>query len=485
MADPRTPAGPELDPEDWPAFRAQAHRMLDDILDYVAGIRARPVWTPVPEASAEALREPLPVAGEPLEAVHARFMDHVLPHATGNVHPMFMGWVHGGGNVFGMLAEMLAGGLDANLGGRDHAPIRLEREVVRWFADAFGFPATAGGLLVTGTSMANFIAVVTARCAALGPEVRRRGLEGRPLVAYTSAAAHGCVPRAMDLAGLGSGALRLIPVGPDHRMDVGKLAEAVAADRAAGRHPFMVTATAGTVDVGAFDDLRAVGEVCRAEGLWFHVDGAFGALAVLSPALRPRLDGIEGADSIAFDFHKWGQVPYDAGCILVREQAAQLRAFAADAAYLRRDARGLAAGAPWPCDLGPDLSRGFRALKVWYTLKVLGAARLGAAIERTCALARQLAERIDREPELERVGPAPLNIVCFRYRFAARADAENAELAADLQESGRAAPSTTTLDGRLVLRCAIVNHRTRAEDVDALVEAVLAAGRRRARGLPA
>jgi glutamate/tyrosine decarboxylase-like PLP-dependent enzyme len=470
-----------LDPADWSAFRAEAHRMLDDIIDFTAGIRARPVWRAMPDDLRRSLREHLPRRGQPLQDVHAEFMSRILPFSTGNVHPGFMGWVHGGGNAFGMLGEMLAGGLNANLGGRDHAPIEVERQVMRWLAELFGFPATTGGLLVTGTSIANFIGVMIARVAAAGPEVRRTGTGGRGLVAYTSAAAHGCIPRAMDMAGLGTDALRFLPVDAERRIDVRALAASVARDREAGLQPFMVVGTAGTVDTGAIDDLAALAEVCRAEKLWFHVDGAFGALGMLSSALRPRLAGIEAADSIAFDFHKWGQVPYDAGCILVRDESAQLRAFAADAAYLRKESRGLAGGAPWPCDLGPDLSRGFRALKVWFTIKALGADRLGAAIDRTCALARQLAERVDREPELERVAPVALNVVCFRYLFAHDSDRQNAELVADLQESGAFAPSTTKLDGAVVIRCAIVNHRTRASDVDALVDAVLAIGRRRAR----
>jgi glutamate/tyrosine decarboxylase-like PLP-dependent enzyme len=242
----------------------------------------------------------------------------------------------------------------------------------------------------------------------------------------------------------------------------------------------MVTGTAGTVDVGATDDLLALAALCRKEKMWFHVDGAFGALGMLSPTLRPLLAGIESADSIAFDFHKWGQVPYDAGCILVRDRAALLRAFSTEASYLRADSRGLAAGAPWPCDMGPDLSRGFRALKVWFTIKALGADRLGASIDRTCAVARHLAARVDRERELERVAPVALNIVCFRFRFDEESDRKNAEIVADVQERGVGVPSTTRIDGRVAVRCAIVNHRTRPADVDALVDAILAAGRERA-----
>ena len=251
------------------------------------------------------------------------------------------------------------------------------------------------------------------------------------------------------------------------------------ADRRAGLEPFLVVGSAGTVDVGAIDDLRALTVVCRDENLWFHVDGAFGALGMFSPAIAPLLAGLESADSIALDFHKWGQVPYDAGFLMVRDGRQHLETFAAPAAYLRRETRGLAAGSPWPCDLGPDLSRGFRALKTWFTIATYGTDRLGAMMERTCALARYLEGRILAEPQLELLAPVGLNIVCFRYR-ADDADKLNAEIVADIHESGIAAPSSTVLDGKLAIRAAIVNHRTGEGDIDALLAAVLHFGKHRA-----
>jgi aromatic-L-amino-acid/L-tryptophan decarboxylase len=214
--------------------------------------------------------------------------------------------------------------------------------------------------------------------------------------------------------------------------------------------------------------------------VWFHVDGAFGAIAALAPRLRPLLAGIERADSVAFDFHKWAQVPYDAGCIVVRDASRHLETFGAEAAYLRREARGLAGGGVWPCDLGPDLSRGFRALKVWMTLSVYGADRIGAVAQQTCDLAAALADRVDHEPALERLAPVALNIVCFRFAAAdGDLDRLNADIVADLHEAGIAAPSTTTVNGVLAIRAAIVNHRTNQGDVAALVEAVLETGRKR------
>jgi glutamate/tyrosine decarboxylase-like PLP-dependent enzyme len=284
----------------------------------------------------------------------------------------------------------------------------------------------------------------------------------------------------MDIAGFGSDALRNIGVDKYHRIDVAALRRQISADREAGLHPFLVVGSAGTVDIGAIDDLVALSELCREEKLWFHVDGAYGALGILSPALAPRLAGIENADSIALDFHKWGQVPYDAGFLLVRDGSLHRDAFAAPAAYLRRETRGLAAGSSWPCDFGPDLSRGFRALKTWFTLKTYGTAKLGAVISRTCALAGYLEARISAEPRLELMAPVQLNIVCFRYR-ATESCKVNREIVADIHESGIAAPSTTVLDGQLAIRAAIVNHRTDIQDVDALISAVLEFGAQRAR----
>jgi glutamate/tyrosine decarboxylase-like PLP-dependent enzyme len=298
---------------------------------------------------------------------------------------------------------MLAAGLNANLGGRDHAPIEVERQIVHWVRELFGFPDTASGLFVTGTSMANLLGVLVARTAALGSDVRRDGIAGQGprLTAYVSVAAHGCIAQAMDISGLGTDALRLIPTNERHQIDLAALAQAIARDRSAGFTPLAVIGTAGTVDVGAVDDLAALAHIARRERLWFHVDGAFGALAILTPDLAPRLAGIEHADSIALDFHKWGQVPYDAGFILVRDGTLHRATFAAPAAYLRRETRGLAAGSPWPCDFGPDLSRGFRALKTWFTLKVHGTDAIGAVISHTCSLARYLKQRVQATPELE------------------------------------------------------------------------------------
>jgi len=451
--------------------------MLDDILDYIEGIRERPVWQPIPDTVRARFSEALPAGPTDLAAVHDDFMCHILPFATGNSHPGFMGWVHGGGNVPGMLAEMLAAGINANLGGRDHVPIEVERQIVHWMRLLFDFPSTATGLFVTGSSMANLLGVLIARTRALGINVRQNGLasSNRRLVAYTSVAAHRCISQAMDLCGLGIKSLRVIATDDEYRIDVNALNEAIASDRKAGFTPFLVVGTAGTVDTGAVDDLAALASIAQRENLWLHVDGAIGALAIMAPDIAPRLAGIQQADSIALDFHKWGQVPYDAGFLLVRDGTLHRDTFASPAAYLRRETRGLAAGDYWPCDFGPDLSRGFRALKTWFTFKVYGTAALGAMISRTCELARYLEIKIATTKELELLAPVSLNIVCFRHR-GKNPDQLNAQIVVDIHESGIAAPSTTMIGDRLAIRAALFNHRTEPRDIDALIDAVLKFG---------
>jgi glutamate/tyrosine decarboxylase-like PLP-dependent enzyme len=283
------------------------------------------------------------------------------------------------------------------------------------------------------------------------------------------------VAKAFELLGIGHAALRRIRVDADYRMDLETLRRTVPDDRAAGLQPFCVVATAGTVNTGACDDIAGIADFCRSEGLWLHVDGAFGALTILSPQLAPRLAGIEAADSLAFDYHKWLHVPYDAGCLLVREEAALLATFGDRASYLATD-QELAGGDVWPCDLGFELSRGFRALKVWFTIQEHGTLSLGDAIERNCAQARDLAERLAKRPMLRVMAPVPLQIVCCRYEppgmGEAAVDALNAKLVATMQRRGIAAPSTCRIDDRLCIRICITNHRTSDSDLAILVQAI-------------
>ncbi len=472
---------PDLDPEDWQEFRALGHRMLDEMVDHLQGVRERPAWRAVPQSVQDQLGAGLAETPTPLAALYDEFRTAILPFPTGNVHPRFFGWVHGSGTPTGMLAEMLAAGMNANLGGRAHAPVLVERQVIGWCRDLFQFPASTAGLLVTGTSLANLLAIAVARTERLGVASRRRGLRDGPrLVAYAARTAHGCIAKACELLGLGSDSLRLIATDSAFRIDVAALKQAILADRAAGAVPFLVIGTAGTVDTGAIDDLAALADLAAAEDLWLHVDGAFGALAILSPELAPRLAGIERADSLAFDFHKWAHVPYDAGCVLVRDGDLMRATFATEPPYLARYERGAGAGAPWFADYGIDLSRGFRALKIWFTLREQGRDRLGAAILKNCRQAAALARAIGRANELELMAPVALDIVCFRHCGLPepQRDALNKAIVVAVQESGVAVPSSTLIDGKLAIRVNLTNHRTTGADVALLLDSVRREGAR-------
>jgi glutamate/tyrosine decarboxylase-like PLP-dependent enzyme len=472
-----------LDPSDFDDYRRLAHEVLDHCLNFLRSAHERRTWTPVPDAVKQALSAPAPLLPEGRRAFEDA-LRLVLPYTTGNVHPRFFGWVHGTGTVGGILSAMLTAAMNANVGGRDHGAIYVERQVVDWFRDLFGFPLGASGLLVSGTSMATLIGLAVARSSVHGVDVRADGARALPpLRIYASTEAHVSVTKAVELLGLGRNAIRWVPVDDGFRMRVDALRSAIESDQQTGIRPLCVVATAGTVNTGAFDDLVGTAALCREHGTWLHVDGAFGALARLSPRLALLVNGIDQADSLAFDFHKWLHVPYDAGCILVQRGGAHFDTFSTHPAYLTAAPRGLAGGQPWPCDFGPELSRELRGLKIWLTLKEHGIRRLARKIEDNCDQARLLGERITRTPELELAAQVSLNIVCFRFvapgMSPVQLDALNEDITGDLQESGIAVASTTELRGRRVMRVAITNHRTRERDLDVVVDAVLAMGRRR------
>ena len=483
MTEPYPYPDETLDPADWQSLRHLGYRMVDDMLDFLENIRDQPVWKPIPEETARFFKSPVPAEAQSVDEVYADFLENVLPYPTGNVHPRFWGWVMGTGTPFAMLAEMLAAGYNTNLGGGQHAGALVEAQVLDWLKELLHFPAEASGLLTSGGSMANLVGLTVARNHRAGYNLRQEGVGAspQPLVLYASSQVHSSVHKAVELLGLGRRALREIPVDAEFRMDVEALKDAIAADRAAGSRPFCVVGNAGTVNTGAFDDLEALADLCLEEGLWLHVDGAFGALVALAPGLQHLARGLERADSVAFDLHKWLYMPFEVGCVLVRSEEIHRHAFSLTPDYLAHTARGPASGAAWFSDYGVQLSRGFRALKVWMSLKEHGYAKFGRIIQQNTDQARYLTELVDAHPELERLAPVPLNIVCFQYRAPGLAgdalSAFNEELLLRLQESAVALPSYTKIDGQYALRVCITNHRTRAEDLRLLVDKVVALGR--------
>ncbi len=485
----RAPKDESLDPEDWQAMHKLGHQMVDDMMTYLETVRERPVWEPIPANVRAFFTQTLPVEPHGAERAYEEFTKYVLPHPLGNIHPRFWGWVIGTGTPFGMLAEMLAAAMNPNLGGADHVANLVELQVLSWCKEMLGYPAESSGLLVSGGSMANLVGLAVARNTQAAFDLRGQGLQASPkrMVLYGSTEMHSSIQKAVELLGLGSEFLRQIPVDAQFQIDVPALTAAISQDRAAGHQPFCIVGNAGTVNTGAIDPLDTLADICEREKLWFHVDGAFGALAALSPELRPLVKGMERADSLAFDMHKWMYMPFEVGCILVRREQDHRLAFSLTPAYLSHTERGLAGGAVWFSDYGIQLSRGFRALKAWMSIKEHGIEKYGRLIQQNVDQARYLADLVKATPDLQLLATGPLNIVCFRFTVEGwndtTLDCLNQELLIQTHESGIAVPSYTTIDGKYALRVSVTNHRSRREDFDLFVSEVVRLGRELARKL--
>ena len=483
----RTPATiGELDwaPERAAAFGERAIALWIEFLKRLSTMPVGRAWRPGEVREAVAL----PVPKEPLsdDQLFEHVRSVIFDHSVYPGHPRFMGYITGAGTIPGAVADLLAAALNQNLGGWRHSPAATEIELhlTRWFASRFGLPATAGGLVTSGGAMANFTCLKVARDRTAGWDVRTRGLAGAPpLVLYASSEVHAVVWRAADMLGLGMEAVRPVPVDDAFRMRPDTLRPLITADRMSGLRPFAIVATAGTTPTGAIDPMREVAEVAVAEGLWFHVDAAYGGAAALSPELRPLLDGIELADSIAFDPHKWLYTPHSGGCALLRDLSHAYDSFHYGASYTVED-RGRTGSTFDFGSHGPQWSRGFAALKIWLSLLAHGQEAYARRIAHDAALARLMGSLVDGHPELELATPVSLSICCFRYVPAGERpdddylDRLNASVMTELQVDGRAYLSNAILRGRFVLRACIVNFRTEASDVEALLDAVVDIGRK-------
>jgi aromatic-L-amino-acid decarboxylase len=474
-----------LDPENWDEMRALAHQMMDDAIDYLQNVSERPVWRPVPEDVRHRLKSEAPHLPTEPASVYQEFKRDILEYPLGNIHPRFWSWYMGSGTFMGALGDFFGSLMNPNVGGGNHVAPLVEQQVIGWIRDLMGFPVESSGLLTSGASMANLVGLTVARNTNCGYDVRHEGVRAAagPLLAYASSEIHSCNQKAVETLGLGSDGLRTVAVNADYTINIEKLRQQISADRAAGAIPFCVIGTAGTINTGAIDDLQALADLCQQEKLWFHVDGAIGAVAILAENVRDQLKGIERADSIALDLHKWMHIPFEAGCALVRHEAAHRDAFSLTPEYLAREAnaRGIASGMFWFSDYGLQLSRSFRALKIWMSIKEHGLDKFGRMMARNVEQAHYLGELIEAEPELELCAPIGLDIICYRFNPGGlnreRLERINRDILGELHEQGIAAPSYTSLSGVYCLRVAIANHRSRFEDFELLVRETLRIGR--------
>jgi glutamate/tyrosine decarboxylase-like PLP-dependent enzyme len=474
------PAIRELGTGDLAEFRQSGHALVDALADHLAALPDRPVWQPLPDGlRAELLSLPLPAGPTGLGALVETMADDVMPHAMGNGHPAFFGWVNPPPSLAGVLASLIAAAMNPSVVSGDHADVHLERSVVRWLAELVGYPhGPGGGLLTSGASAATIVCLAGARgraAAAAGRDVRREGLMGGPaLLCYVPSEAHSCVRRAIELLGLGSESIRPVPVSGG-RLDPDALRAMIEADRSAGAMPALLVGSAGTVNTGAIDPLDALADVAAAEGLWFHVDGAYGAFGVLDPAIAERYRGMERADSLTLDPHKWLGVPVDSGCALVRRADDLRAAFSIVPPYLRQDA-GAELGTF--AEYGLEQTRPFRALKTWATIAARGRDGICDQVIRANALARVLAALIEREPSLELAATPETSIVAFRARLPGlepdRLEAVNRALPEAVQLRGRAFVTGTVYRGRETVRACILHPGTTEADLATLVAEVVA-----------
>jgi aromatic-L-amino-acid/L-tryptophan decarboxylase len=477
----KAPAEETLDPESWSDALALSHQIVEDAVAYLRDVRDRPVWQQMPPDVRSRFASPLPRTPERLSEVYQTITEIVMRYPMGNIHPRFWSWYMGSSNFTGALGDFLAAIQGSNVGGGDHAAALMDQQVVNWCKEMIGFPASASGTLVSGGSMANIIGLTVARNQKAGIDVREHGVAAmeKPLRFYGSDQLHGCHQKAVEALGLGNRALRRVPSDGGLRIDIRALRAAIAEDRATGCRPACVIASAGTVNTGAIDDLTTLRTLATQEDLWLHVDGCIGALLAIAPENAFRVIGIEKADSVALDPHKWLHAPFEAGCALVRDAVAHRDAFALASEYLEKTDRGLASGL-WLHEYGLQTSRGYRALKIWMSIKEHGIEKFGRLIDQNIAQARHLTELIKAEPLLELVAPTTINIVCFRFRPAGANRAAlkwiNSEIMATLQERGIAAISDTTVHGEHCLRAAINNHRTQRSDLELLVQETIRLG---------
>jgi aromatic-L-amino-acid/L-tryptophan decarboxylase len=465
----------DLSPDE---FRRLGYRAIDMIAERLAHIDTLPTRQPVPSDLRERLmHSPPPQTGADPDALLDAVAADILPYPMGNGSPRFFAWVNSPPAPLGIIAELLAAAHNPSVAGGDHAATYVEHGVLNWIKSFFGYDSSAGGILTSGGSTANLIPLAVMRHVKAAGDVRAKGISGEPapMVVYTSRQGHSCIEKAVELLGIGHDHLRKIPTDTDYRMDVTALRAAIAADRAAGLRPVCIVASAGTVNTGAIDPISAIADVCAEYDLWLHVDGAYGGVGILAPSAAPLYAGIERADSIAVDPHKWLYVPIECGCALVRDAAAMRDAFSLVPPYLR-DPDAL----PWFSEFGIQQTRNFKALKLWLTMQQIGIDGYRDLIQRDIDLAKALQGKIRARADFELIAAGELSITCFRYAPSGVDDvaALNRALLKTVQDEGRAFLTGTELDGEFVLRACIVNFRTTDADLDVLLDAIRDAGER-------
>jgi aromatic-L-amino-acid/L-tryptophan decarboxylase len=474
-----------LDPENWDEFQDLAHKVVDDLVDYLKTVGDRPVWTALPDESKKLFEEVLPLKGSKDSDVYESVKNHILPYPTNNIHPRFWSWVGGTGTPSQLIADMVISAMNSgSLGMDETASTHVELQLLSWLKTLLNYPQDSNGLLVSGGSMANLVGLAVARTHASNYDVRDEGVnlkDNSRLMFYGSVETHSCIRKAIELLGLGSKSLKLIPINNDYTVNIDLLQKAIDEDRKNGYTPACIIANVGTVNTGAIDPLIELSNIAKKENIWLHADGAFGAITKFAKTSHHLVDGLELADSIAFDLHKWMYIQYDCGCVLIRGNHPHKETFSVIPPYIKTFERGLASGPINFSEYGVQLSRSFKALRAWMALKIEGADKYSAQIEQNIDQAKYLTQLVEDHHDLELLAPTSLNIVNFRYIIPPikgdQLNDLNREILMRLHESGSSAPSSTLLNGHFSIRVAICNHRSRQADFDNLVLDVVKIGK--------
>jgi len=470
-----------LDPDNWNEVRALGHQIIDDMMDYLQTIGDKKPWTPIPQQVKDEFKKPIPHQPAAIADIYQEFKQNILPYPAGNIHPKYFSWVQGTGTPMGALADLLASVMNNNATIGDQSALYVDRQVINWCKELMNYPADGSGILVSGGSIANITGLIVARNTIIS-NAKNAGVyaaEGK-LTAYCSSETHNCLGKAAEVIGIGNEQLRKIPVTDNYEIDIEALKEKIKEDKANGFIPFCIIGNAGTVNTGAIDPLDELLKIAKDEKIWLHIDGAFGALAKLVPAYQIKLKAIEEADSVAFDLHKWMYMPYEVGCVLFKNATAHRAAFATAVSYLTAHERGLAAGPETISNYGMELSRGFKALKVWMSLKEHGLDTYSAMIAQNIDQSFYLGEQIQTKHSLELMAPVTMNIICYRYNPGGLDDEQlnilNKELLMRMHETGVALPSSTLLEGKYAIRVANVNQRTRRHHLDEMIAGTIEIG---------
>ncbi len=470
-----------LDPENWNDPRELGTKMIDDVIKYLSNVRDNKIWNPIPEEIKDSFTSDAPAEGSNVGDVYKELLKTVYPYPKGNAHPKFWGWVEGSGDIYGALADFFMKGMNVFGGFGEHSAIYVEEQVLGWLKSFVGYPKDASGIIVTGSSIANLIGINAARYSKSPFDDRQEGLNQstKKLLVYCSNETHHSNHKAVEILGLGKENIREIETHADYTINLEKLKRTIEEDKKQGYTPICIIGTVGTVNTGAIDPIDELADICERENIWLHVDGAFGAALAFLPEMKEQLKGLERADSIAFDFHKWMHVTYEAGCLLMKDKSVHHKMYSVEASYIMEHDKGVSAG-PSFIHLGPEMSRSARALKIWFPFKIHGLNKYADLIRQNLDQSQYLSKLINESNQLELMADTTMNIVCFRFLADGMNQDQlnklNKQILLELHEKGIAIPTFTVLNGNYVIRVAITNHRSRLEDFDDLVDNIVRIG---------